>query len=145
VRDVKGKGENLRGSFPGWPSRRRLFLGAGVGFFPRPSPALFLAGCCIGFGLGGYQLHNGYRRAISLPPSDFNDSAVTAGTIFKARRQGIEEFVHDVLVLNNRKRLPPRVQRPLLAQSDHAVGPAPELFGLGIGRLYALVTQQRCH
>jgi hypothetical protein len=62
---------------------------------------------------------------VPVPPSKLDDSRVAAWPILKARTKGIEDFPHHVPVPNECKGLTPGMKASLLAQTNHAIRPAP--------------------
>src|SRR5918993_5401468 len=80
-----------------------------------------------------------------MPPTDFDDSSITARAILEAAGDCIEQLMDHRLILNDRERLAPGMEASLLAKRYHTLHPASELFGLGIGGLYLLFTSNSSH
>jgi hypothetical protein len=107
---------------------------------------LVFPACSFGrFVCAGDQLYQGYRRRISMPPTDFDDASITAGAILEARGDRVEQLMDDGFVLNDRERLASGVKASLLAERNNAIHPPSELFGLRVGGLYLLFPQQGSH
>jgi hypothetical protein len=62
---------------------------------------------------------------VSVPPSELDDPRVAAWPILEAETKGIENFPHHRPVPNECKGLTPGMKVSLLAQTNHAVRPAP--------------------
>lgn len=110
-----------------------------LGFAPSGAPALFRRG---NFFLGANdQFDNRHWRGVTAAVADFDNPGIAAGAVFETRRNRIEEFAHHGFVLNDCGGLTARMKIAALAQRDHPVNPAPQLFSFGVGGLYLLFAQ----
>ena len=78
-----------------------------------------------------------------MTTTEFDDPRVAAGAVFEARADAVEQFLNHGLVVNDAQDLPARVQVAALAQRDHALNPAAQFLGLGVGGLDFFLAQQR--
>src|SRR5438445_9821856 len=91
------------------------------------------------------QLDHRERRRIPVAGTQFDDARVAARAVGEARRDLVEELLHHAAPLDERAGPPARMQRPLLAEGEHAVAPATQLLRLGVGGAHHLVLEQRGH
>src|SRR5438034_11797 len=91
------------------------------------------------------QLDHRERRRIPVARAQLDDACVAARAGGKARRDLVEELLHDAAPPDERGGAPAGVQRPLLAEGDHAVAPAAQLLRLGVGGAHHLVLEERGH
>src|SRR3989442_11423484 len=134
-------GSSSPGGGPAPPRRGRLLA------FGRGAPA----GGLLGRGFLALrarpldQLDHRERRRIPVAGAQFDDARVAARALGEARRDLVEELLHHAAPPDERAGAPARVQRPLLAEGDHAVAPATQLLRLGVGGAHHLVLEQRGH
>src|SRR5438552_3220481 len=91
------------------------------------------------------QLDHRERRRVPVAGAQLDDARVAARAVGEARRDLVEELLHHAAPPDERARAPARVQRPLLAEGDHAIAPAAQLLRLGVGGAHHLVLEQRGH
>src|SRR5205085_11846833 len=71
-----------------------------------------------------------------------DDARVTPCPLLEARRDVVEQLLHDRALLNEGQRAPASGERSVLAERDHPLGEAASFLGLRIGGLDPLVLEQ---
>src|SRR5206468_3623220 len=91
------------------------------------------------------ELDQRERRRVTAADAELDDPRVAAGAAIEARGQLVEQLLQDAAPADDARRSPPRVERALLPERDHAVRPATELLRLRVGCAHDLVLEERGH
>src|SRR5206468_2044626 len=91
------------------------------------------------------QLHDREVCGVTETVAELHHARVAAMALGVARREVVEELLHHARAPEHGRRPPPGMERALLAERDHPVGPAPDLLRLGVRRADRLVLEQRGH
>src|SRR5262249_8171895 len=110
----------------------------------RLAPALaLLLGLAAGAVAALGELDQREGSGVAAARTELGDARIAAGPAAEARADVVEQLADDGAAADEGQRLAGGVQGVALAERDHALGPAAQLLGLGVGGLQVLVLQQR--
>src|SRR5262245_60107674 len=122
---------------------RGLLLLAAQPVGDAPADALLL-GLFFDLQLGADQLDQGHFRGVALAPPETEDAQVPAGAIDEARRERVEELLHDGRVVDVAGHEAPGVEPFPLRERDELLGEGPQRLRPRDGGADALLVEERC-
>src|SRR5207245_350815 len=79
------------------------------------------------------ELEDRDRRRVAVADAELDDAGVAAGALREPRGDVAEELGHDGALLDVRQRAAAGREGTVLAERDHALGEAADLFRFGVG------------
>src|SRR5205807_7902900 len=113
-------------------------------FLATVAPAgLLLLGGLLGLrSLALDELHDREVCGVAQTVAELHHARVAAVALGVARRDVVEQLLHDARPPQHARRPSPRVQGALLAEGDHPVGPATDLLRFGVRGANRLVLEE---